>query len=1003
MEYNLTAEKSLQLSAAVKKKNLGKVKEFYQNGHTIRYTGSALANACCYGGPEIVKFLLENGASFSYEGFPYGSGASEDIKTIKDLNIPGGPYWFELFAVGENPKMNTAETCTLSGDERAGVLKLLAAYKCTYGFPQLLYRAIQIGDRPVAETLIDLGYSALPDWVPEQLSGLYARKAYLPGTERNYWKVIDRWIEDAGNEQLAWMIKTFVRCDRLDRFAFRKSTLYQDGSYLDRFSSPPLFSVCLALTNLAEMAVKKDIFAGLIAQRNADGLAQVLELGWCRKYTEFDDFVDQARLLDPPSPEVLAVLADYEKRLKKPTPSMSLDQDPFATAVVERSWRLKTTKTTADLVAYKGKALDVVVPPRVGKRRVRSIAPGAFDPLARGVRQTAAEIRRSLHSVVFPGSVKVIPPQLFHTVAPVWVDFSSWGVTQGCPTKLESIVLQDGVQVIQDNAFAVLPGLTSIEIPDSIVEIGDYAFSYCLKLRDIHLPDELRYLGLSAFEKTGIRSIRVPYSEEPGSVPSSLCRDAVELEECIIDDDIRWIDDYAFRGCEKLKKVNLPANLELIDSEAFRGCRSLAELELPQNLAEIASGAFYGSGLEKITIPKSVESLGSYVFCKCANLREVVFENPDTRIEPYAFAGCERLETISGLRLETIPTCAFMECKNLTDFDWDKNLHAIGAYAFAGSGIRSAILPESVRNIEKCAFAECISLSEVRIPEHTTIGDGVFAGCSGLESGQSGPVVHGTLYGRTDDYTYSLDKMMDTNSRDTAGPVLRSPLPASLPVRIARIPAGARLDAMYPEQDIIVAEGERPPGALPTRDALTPGETVEFGAFPQTADFAMEPIVWDVVRAEGEKVLLLSRKGLMFVDAFRFGMDDEGKPAVQWGVSRIRRILNDGFVPVAFTEEELACIVPVKDKEFGEEDYAFLLTTNQVMEEVPARQRRTELTDFAASQVPKNRQGEKVWLTGTESPNGLDGFSDLRGVLVNSKKYVDGGIRPALWVKLPKK
>jgi len=65
--------------------------------------------------------------------------------------------------------------------------------------------------------------------------------------------------------------------------------------------------------------------------------------------------------------------------------------------------------------------------------------------------------------------------------------------------RIKSVVLEDGVSTIIDEAFADCLHLSSVKIPAPITNIGDSAFRNCTELRAITLPDSVAEIGQFAF------------------------------------------------------------------------------------------------------------------------------------------------------------------------------------------------------------------------------------------------------------------------------------------------------------------------------------------------------------------------------------------------------------------------------------------------------------------------------------------------------------------------
>lgn len=980
-------EKAVQLNTAVNLKDLERVRRIYERKEAPTYTGAALGNAACYGGPDIVRFLLENGASFEYRAVPSG---------LTGLNTPGGPQWFWSLPVDPDPAMRTKTDSTLSDEERAEVVTLLNEYGCRYGFRYLLHVAIQYRDRAVADTLLDLGFTTLPDWISELLNGMYGQFRNLPGSTYEFRDNLERSMKMATDEDLVWMIRTYLRCDEVKTVAFRKTDLYNDQVFISRYCKPEVFPTCLACTNIAEKATYMDLLNAMVCEGNAASLIEALQQGWCRSSIDLDDLMNKAHSLENPNPEVTGALVEYMSKKRKPTDRISLDQDLFAAGIVRRSWNTARTETGVELTSYKGTDVDVVIPPRVGKQPVTSMRAGVFDPNAPRLKVDVMKVRRGLRSVVFPDSLESIPPDLFHSLDPLVVMYTGQVPTWACPAGLETIVLPEGVRRIEEAAFWALPGLLEVDLPSSLEYIGDGAFSHCQKLKHVHFPEGLKYLGNRSFEFSGLTSAELPAVER--YVPYAVFFGSTNLEECTVQEGCRIVGEAMFCFCEKLTRVELPETLEIIDKGAFRECSALKTVELPNGLKRIEAYAFAESGLERIVIPKSVQTVGAKAFHTCRDLKEVIFLGEDTKIEPYAFVDCENLSTVSGT-LKRIPDGCFSGCYSLKKFDWGNKLRTIGAYAFTQSGLTSAMLPDSVHRIEKGAFIKS-DLHEVRVPARAVVEPAAFDACPGLVDEDGRTIVRGTMYGMDEDYHY----LVPTDSADDAEieRVRGDYLNVDVDVRVTKLPPRIRLDREYPEQDIIYLDGPRPEMKIPTREQFTTKQTVQFGVFPQTPGYELKPITWDVVSVDKERVLLLSRMELMYLTAFRCGVDNN-KAVSAWKDSRVRRILNEGFVSVAFSEEEKKQIIPVKLKGTNSRDLAIMLTVSQVLRDVSQNQRCSEMTKYAKQQCPNGSGGgANVWLARVDTGAGFQAISAKNGSLVSSTHVMSGGIRPAVWVRLPK-
>ncbi|WP_056928778.1 leucine-rich repeat protein [Candidatus Symbiothrix dinenymphae] len=254
---------------------------------------------------------------------------------------------------------------------------------------------------------------------------------------------------------------------------------------------------------------------------------------------------------------------------------------------------------------------------------------------------------------------------------------------------IKTLVINEGVTSIGQNAFISCSGLTSVTIPNSMTSIGDAAFRGCIGLTSITIPNSATSIGNSAFEGSGLTSVTIPGSV----IGEGAFRDCGSLTSVIIGDGVTSIGDYAFSGCSSLTSVTIPDGVTSIGNYAFSGCSSLTSVTIPDGVTSIESCVFFDcSGLTSVTIGNSVTSIGSSAFRDCSGLTSVTIGNSVTSIGDMAFYDC------SGLTSVTIPN----------------SVTSIGGYAFHGcSGLTSVTISNNVTSIGSYAFSDCIGLTSV--------------------------------------------------------------------------------------------------------------------------------------------------------------------------------------------------------------------------------------------------------------------------------------------------
>ena len=154
-----------------------------------------------------------------------------------------------------------------------------------------------------------------------------------------------------------------------------------------------------------------------------------------------------------------------------------------------------------------------------------------------------------------------------------WYDYRS---------SIKSVIINDGVISIGNEAFDECTSLTSITIPNSVTSIGDNAFGYCTSLTSVTIPNSVTSIGSHAFNGCkSLTSINVD-SNNPNysSVDGVLFnKDKTTLIQC---------------PCRKQGAYTIPNSVTSIGEQAFVDCKSLTSITIPNSVTSIGSNAFLG-------------------------------------------------------------------------------------------------------------------------------------------------------------------------------------------------------------------------------------------------------------------------------------------------------------------------------------------------------------------------------------------------------------------------
>ncbi|MBD5632328.1 MAG: leucine-rich repeat protein, partial [Clostridia bacterium] len=297
------------------------------------------------------------------------------------------------------------------------------------------------------------------------------------------------------------------------------------------------------------------------------------------------------------------------------------------------------------------------------------------------------------------------------------------------------------IMSIAEDAFKDNDNIQILIIPKTVTEISESAFENCKELEEVY------FISQTAISPA--------------------------------DADLATIRRYAFRGCNKLKKVDL-SNCKTItlDRDVFANCTALEEVVQMQKIGTMGDRTFQNTALKEVNLGAIAGSTitglhrcGSAVFSGCTSLTKVTVDE-FTAIGDDMFRGCTSLNTVDGLnKVAQVGNGAFLDTpyhngtsavisgnrlilapKNANSISLS-GITEIAPYAFSGCTVNSVTLT-GVTKIGEGAFANSTlssvslpnldiiqayafsgtKISSVTIPATvTTIGDGAFYNCENLE------------------------------------------------------------------------------------------------------------------------------------------------------------------------------------------------------------------------------------------------------------------------------
>lgn len=297
--------------------------------------------------------------------------------------------------------------------------------------------------------------------------------------------------------------------------------------------------------------------------------------------------------------------------------------------------------------------------------------------------------------------------------------------------------IPDGVDIIPRAAFTGSM-IEKVIIPASVTAIEAEAFADCASLSSVvfeqpGLGKPSLTIGERAFKNCELlTSVTLPARLQNISLQKYVQRNS-SFESL---DELTEDAPDAFLGCTALERIDVAYNASAVytandgvlftDSGRtlvyFPAAKSASDYVFPTTVRSVAAGAFLGCSLSgALNISAGITSIGDFAFAGTA-ISEVSFASDGVGLSAvtvgaYAFYGCEDIETLT-----------FAEGSNVTE---------LGTGAFKDcEKLPKVIIPASMKTVGDEAFANCGTYDysfTVTIAQGTnqlTFGNGVFSGCT---------------------------------------------------------------------------------------------------------------------------------------------------------------------------------------------------------------------------------------------------------------------------------
>lgn len=368
---------------------------------------------------------------------------------------------------------------------------------------------------------------------------------------------------------------------------------------------------------------------------------------------------------------------------------------------------------TAGITGYLGDETALVIPSVLDDLPVTAIGAYAFE-------------YAPLTSVVIPEGVTVIDRKAFAAASAlkeITLPSTLWEIGEeafiGC--ALEKVTLPEGVETLGERAFACCWNLKTITLPNTLRRMGYGVFAECDALWGLTLPASLT-------EIDGNPIPAIPLSRHFFANSLRIAPDNPVLR---IENQMLLAGDTVICAARDVRDVTVPEGITTIGRGAFYAAQ-VEKVTLPEGLMEIQQEAFYDCfALQSISLPESLQSIGASAFSSCRALAEITLPEGLRTIGTRAFDWTGLTSLHLPENLEEIGYSAFASNAELQEVTFPKNLRVIPTdMLYNCSALEKVVLPEKLERIEASAFAFCESLTEIDLPEGVQfLGRNAFERC----------------------------------------------------------------------------------------------------------------------------------------------------------------------------------------------------------------------------------------------------------------------------------
>lgn len=188
------------------------------------------------------------------------------------------------------------------------------------------------------------------------------------------------------------------------------------------------------------------------------------------------------------------------------------------------------------------------------------------------------------------------------------------------------LIIRDRIQI---NEYAFYPkemtvgsfqqsGVTSVDIQaGQIRTIPQSAFMFCDELEWVRLHGDCGHFIEQAAFRGCLKMKSIEVSAQLRYVGDYAFAQCMSLQSFVFPKYVEYIGVEAFKGCKSLSKVEFATgHFRVIPDGCFYDCQALTALVIPEGVSAVGDSAFEWAGLREITLPHTMKSIGNRAFCQ---------------------------------------------------------------------------------------------------------------------------------------------------------------------------------------------------------------------------------------------------------------------------------------------------------------------------------------------------------------------------------------------------